>query len=107
MKAVDTHAAPLAFSYDVAMTDACRGGGHAGKHALRQAGTNEAILLLTQACLIVIMVTILELSARLPVAAPNVHYSPTEILSWSRPSNGKTELSVCWIKAGYRSRSSS
>ena len=32
--------------------------------ALRQAGTIEAILLLTQACLIVIMVTILELSAR-------------------------------------------
>lgn len=32
--------------------------------ALRQAGTTEAILLLTQACLIVIMVTILELSAR-------------------------------------------
>ena len=32
--------------------------------ALRQAGTLEAILLLTQACLIVIMVTILELSAR-------------------------------------------
>jgi UDP-GlcNAc:undecaprenyl-phosphate GlcNAc-1-phosphate transferase len=32
--------------------------------ALRHAGTLEAILLLTQACLIVIMVTILELSAR-------------------------------------------
>ncbi len=32
--------------------------------ALRHAGTIEAILLLTQACLIVIMVTILELSAR-------------------------------------------
>lgn len=32
--------------------------------ALRRAGTGEAILLLTQACLIVIMVTILELSAR-------------------------------------------
>ena len=32
--------------------------------ALRRAGTMEAILLLTQACLIVIMVTILELSAR-------------------------------------------
>lgn len=32
--------------------------------ALRHAGTTEAILLLTQACLIVIMVTILELSAR-------------------------------------------
>lgn len=32
--------------------------------ALRHAGTSEAILLLTQACLIVIMVTILELSTR-------------------------------------------
>ena len=77
MKAVDAHAAPLAFSYDVAMTDACRGGGHAGKHALRQAGTNEAILLLTQACLIVIMVTILELSAH-SGSRTNYSHIPTE-----------------------------